>query len=117
MQIIGPVYKISTEVVHMERTPKNKYAHRFIGHMKVLLGSCHERMWLATLDESPKCRILKRAQAEALMFGHRWTDVSCTCSVGLIYDVKKVTFYVKTTSGRPYACDVVLATNRYFGFS
>jgi len=47
------------------------------------------------------------------MLGHRWTDVSCTYSVGLIYELK-VTHYVETTSGRPYACDVVLATNPLF---
>ena len=111
---MGPVYEIATEVVHIERTPNNKHAQRFIGHIKMLLGSCHERMWLATLNKSPKCRILKRAKAEALMLGHRWTDVGCPCSVGLIYEVKKATLYVETTSGRPYACDLVLATNPLF---
>jgi len=40
--IIGPVYKISAEDVRIGCTPNNKYAKRFMGHMKVLLGSCHE---------------------------------------------------------------------------
>jgi hypothetical protein len=49
---------------------------------KVLLGSCLEWRWLATLGESLKCRILRTAKAEALMLGHGRTDgrtdVICT---------------------------------------